>query len=582
MEYRIFGPPGTGKTTELSRQIKQAVLKRGPDSVVVASFTRAAAAELTGRELPLNPANLGTLHSLCYRSMGCPPVAEDRKGRKLWNDWVREHAPEQKHFELPAPGKDRDPDDPFDDPEEESSDDERGAEFLQRMRYLRARMVPETDPEWGASKFTQRRGRDKPGGLMHWYSLWKDFKREAGMIDFTDMVEHGLQMRPPSGASVLFFDEAQDFSALELAVCRHWGSQLPEDGRYILAGDDDQAIYSFRGATPERFLSPLPEEQKRVLAQSYRLPSAVKHSSQRWISQLSARESKEFFARRDPPDDPNGRIVFGHASALAADYTHPEGVIDSAGKGGTTMILALCGYMLDNVIAVMRARGVPFHNPYRKKNGRWNPLLRGSKRLEAFIAPLSHDRLWTWGELSYWLEVVDAKQSQLPRGIKSRVAKMGDDSEEQDKPVTREDLEAVFGSRERAEEWIKCDVEMWKRRVSNPESYKKIEYPVAVYLRGGRAALTSQPKIVVGTIHSVKGGQADNVFLFPDLSKKAMDDQARVGHDGVKYQMLPPLDEITDATRRVFYVGMTRAKEQLVICYPRNKRMCVPLHSRYV
>ena len=50
-EYRIFGPPGTGKTTNLTRQIRRAVDRYGPASVLVTSFSRAAATELIGRDL---------------------------------------------------------------------------------------------------------------------------------------------------------------------------------------------------------------------------------------------------------------------------------------------------------------------------------------------------------------------------------------------------------------------------------------------------------------------------------------------------------------------------------------------------
>jgi len=62
-EYRIFGPPGTGKTTNLSRQIRRAAERYGPESVLVTSFSRTAAAELAGRDLPISPDRIGTLHS---------------------------------------------------------------------------------------------------------------------------------------------------------------------------------------------------------------------------------------------------------------------------------------------------------------------------------------------------------------------------------------------------------------------------------------------------------------------------------------------------------------------------------------
>jgi superfamily I DNA/RNA helicase len=68
-EMKIFGPPGTGKTTTLSRQIRRAAERYGSDAVVVGSFTRAAARELVSRDLPLDEGQVGTLHALCYRQL---------------------------------------------------------------------------------------------------------------------------------------------------------------------------------------------------------------------------------------------------------------------------------------------------------------------------------------------------------------------------------------------------------------------------------------------------------------------------------------------------------------------------------
>lgn len=75
-EYRIFDPPGTGKITNLSRQIRRAVERFAENSVLVTSFSRATAAELAGREIPISPDCIGTLHSHCFRTLGTPDIAE--------------------------------------------------------------------------------------------------------------------------------------------------------------------------------------------------------------------------------------------------------------------------------------------------------------------------------------------------------------------------------------------------------------------------------------------------------------------------------------------------------------------------
>lgn len=64
-ERRVFGPPGCGKTTYVARQVQNAVAKVGAGNVFVASFTRAAAAELAGRDMA---APCATLHAHAYRA----------------------------------------------------------------------------------------------------------------------------------------------------------------------------------------------------------------------------------------------------------------------------------------------------------------------------------------------------------------------------------------------------------------------------------------------------------------------------------------------------------------------------------
>ena len=64
------------------------------------------------------------------------------------------------------------------------------------------------------------------------------------------------------------------------------------------------------------------------------------------------------------------------------------------------------------------------------------------------------------------------------------------------------------------------------------------------------------PRIKVSTIHSMKGGEADNVLVIPDISGAAY-----------KEFMVNPATE-----HRVYYVAVTRAKKALHIMLPETSR----------
>ena len=86
-EHHIVGPPGTGKTTTLVRWVADAVKKYGRDRVLVSSLTKTAAQEIRSRGVEIAKHNVGTLHSICYRMLGSPPLAESAVGKPGgWNE----------------------------------------------------------------------------------------------------------------------------------------------------------------------------------------------------------------------------------------------------------------------------------------------------------------------------------------------------------------------------------------------------------------------------------------------------------------------------------------------------------------
>jgi DNA helicase-2/ATP-dependent DNA helicase PcrA len=535
-EYRIYGPPGAGKTTSLARQIHRAVDKYGSAAVLVTSFSRAAAAELAGRNLPLDRDHVGTLHSFCYRALGRPRIAE--ADVEEWNQ-------ANPHLPITPASRQRKLDG------EEVGEDaaERGREgdsLLQQLNRLRGRMVQVSG--W-------------PCSVRQFHSRWQDYKQAHHLLDFTDLIEVAAQSFAvaPGNPSVIFADEAQDLNPMQLGLVRKWGERA---AYFILAGDDDQTIYSFTGAVPDAILDPdIPGDHKIILKQSYRVPRAVHQISDRLIRQVTRRQDKPYLPR--PEDGAVERISTG--GYKSPEYYILKSAVEHIEAGRTVMFLTACAYMLTPVIAVLRRNGIPFYNPYRRSNGFWNPLRLASSgssanRILALVA--AHPdyggdlHLWTYGDLASWTEWL-AGDHILKPGAAQKII-----STKPTTPVMLGDLIEVFqpealdclmtayegGSRKL--------VQWWRGRVG-AAFHGRIQFPADVVALRGPHALLDTPKVVVGTIHSVKGGQADVVYLFPDLSRSGDAGFNQGGAD-------------RDAVIRLFYVGMTRAREKLYICQPES------------
>jgi DNA helicase-2/ATP-dependent DNA helicase PcrA len=90
--------------------------------------------------------------------------------------------------------------------------------------------------------------------------------------------------------------------------------------------------------------------------------------------------------------------------------------------------------------------------------------------------------------------------------------------------------------------------------VFNLLSPKEISYIRAMLRRGEK--ITKQPRIRLSTIHAAKGGEATNVVLLTDITTRVYKN----------YQQNP------DDENRVFYVGITRTKENLYLIEPKTTR----------
>lgn len=517
-ESRVIGPPGTGKTTYLSNVLNNCANRYGSENVVALSHTRAAAAELVGRETLVPRSNVGTIHAMALRTLDQCEVAQSPQYLRAFE--------EQTHLKMtPA-----DPDDPTCDPSGGSD----GDKLLNEYSRLRNMMVP----------------RDLwPMDVLGFASQWEQFKGETGTVDFTDMLEGALETHyAPGRPSALIVDEVQDSTPLQFKLIQQWGQNVDT---LVCAGDIDQAIYEWAGADPGVFLAHKPARQT-VLAQSYRVPRAVHRLASDWISRVEEREPVEYL-----PTD-----ALGEVALCPATFKAPEAALDhieaDLAAGRTVMVMGSCGYMLAPLVSILRRLGVPFANPWRVKHGGWNPLLsRGEtstvKISRCFAAPFrgSGTEIWSLTQSQMWTSIT---KGLFKRGQRNVLDELPADTSPLDAFLTLlaalkdpEELERILlnGTPAEAMAWFAAHVQA--------DRTAPMPYLTAVVERGGPEALSEEPKLFVGTIHSFKGAEADSVYVFPDLSVQGW---------------LQWTGGNRDATMRLFYVAYTRARQRLTLCYP--------------
>lgn len=521
-EVRVYGPPGCGKTTYIAQQVRKEAEHRGAEKVMITSLTRAAAETIVGRDLPVPRENVGTLHSHCYRAIGGGTIAETK---------IAEFNAEYPQYAIT--GSDRD----VDDAEEESQTiNGPGDELLSAYRLARSRMTARENLKPAVAKFA---------------AAWDQWKQKRNYVDFTDLIERALSgvAVAPGDPQVIMVDEAQDHDTLEMALIRKWGRYAE---RIYIVGDPDQSIYEWRGSDPRAFMaSPVAPENRIVLSQSYRVSPPVHRMAARWIAQIRDRETVEYRPRQSP----------GQVRRIYSGHKRPAGVLRDLEQylraGKSVMILAACAYMLQGVTAELRAAGIPFHNPYRRKQGAWNPLraARGHSATDRVLAYLRPDddawpeghRLYNYGDLRLWTEPLKA-DGVLIRGMKEHIR-----MRPAEEPVSIGDLIGMF-TPEAWERIRELDLD-WYLAHTLKTRRRAVEFPITITRRRGAGDLRKKPQVIVGTIHSVKGGEADAVYLFPDLAPAAYAEWTAAG-------------AARDPLIRLFYVAMTRAAEDLILCAP--------------
>ncbi len=319
-----------------------------------------------------------------------------------------------------------------------------------------------------------------------------NYKKSFYLKDYTDMIEKFIVSKLCPKYDVVFIDEAQDLSPIQWKMF----DLLKKNSKHvILAGDDDQAIYGWAGADVKRFQQEPAKEI--VLPQSYRVPKQVQHIADNILSRIpeDRRIKKEWKAR-----DVDGNV---HPVMTLSDVPLYK---------GNWLILARYNDRLIKLKPELREMGIYFEYKNRK-----------SYKTRLYDAIQNFTR-WTNGSLLSISECRDLFE-YLGKDFPQKEERMYDLKE--------------FGY-SHTQRWY----EIFE---TEPED--------SLYIRDmlqSGEKLSEEARVKLSTIHSAKGGEAENVLLILDNTKTIR-------------EAVDKSPDKEDEENRIWYVGVTRAKQNLYI-----------------
>lgn len=528
---RLIGGAGTGKTTELLRIMSKVIDTGGvdADSIGFVSFTKAARREAASRAAEQFGASMKdletngwfrTLHSVCYKCLS--PVSGllsgDAESRKWICEWLQESVGGQ------------------------SLDDESYSSFDGATDADKALTV------WSAARNRLQTLREA------WECAWlsesqlpnfeyceritnryEEGKLLDHRLDFTDLLGRfaGYKFRvgghdqiQPEGwvpaVPVWFFDEQQDAGPLLDAVCKRLVAADSCRWAYVV-GDPFQSIYGFAGADSRCFMS-WPAVKERIMPKSYRCPKPIHQ-----LGEDVLRECSNYFDRKIEPADHYGEV---------GKFCHPREVIGEVDPRQSWLLIARSNYQAKRFANLLDEACVPWLPT--KGNGGWNApsrnLALGCLYNIEQGAPVSGEE---WAAAIKLLPSKHDGEELLERGTKKRFVDRAEAAKYDF--VLPPDL-GQLGATPRLMDVIRS--KQWRRMVDHGGRY------VGAVNQWGTEAVR-EINVRVGTIHSVKGAEADNVALLTTTSGTV--GRAAETTDG------------RDEENRIAYVGITRARKRLFV-----------------
>ncbi len=608
----VLAGAGSGKTRVLVHRIAWMVAVEGvsPYGVLAVTFTNKAAAEMRGRlekmlDISVGGMWVGTFHGLAHRLL-----------RIHWQD-----------VNLPQSFQILDSDDQYRMIRRvlKSLDvDEQRWPPRQVQWFINARKDDGLRPQHldaGHDPFQER--------MIEFYRVYEDTCQRAGLVDFAELLlrahelllnRHDVLEHYQQRFGSILVDEFQDTNTIQYAWIRLLAGQK---GNVFIVGDDDQSIYGWRGAKIEnihQFSVDFPGTQVIRLEQNYRSTGNILSAANALISHNTDRLGKELWTADDEGEPIRLYAAFNETDEARYVIDRIRDWIDQGNARRETAIL----YRSNAQSRVFEENLMMHGIPYRVYGGlrfferaEIRDALAYLRMIESRIDDAALERIINTPTrgigarsiaavrdiarvrgLPMWdaISCVIAEKGLAARALgalekfQAIINTLAEDSrglamyEQVSLMVEQCGLVEYYRNKEKGEKG-EARVENLEELVSAARNYERSEddqemTPLAAFL--SHAALEAgegqadpwEDCVQLMTLHSAKGLEFPMVFLC-----------------GVEEGLFPHQRSIKEPgrleeERRLCYVGMTRAEQQLFISYAEQRRIygsdMYPVPSRFI
>lgn len=578
----LLAGPGSGKTTTITKRVVNLIQEKKvtPSSILVVTFTKAAAREMKERFLrlckeknvnaPYEQVTFGTFHGVYYSIL-----------KYAYHLSVQNILSEERKYDI-----------------------------LKEIVY-RQKLTIEDEKEFFQG-LVQEISMVKNGRipLEHYYSancpddtfriIYQEYVKRcktSKLLDFDDILLYTYELLTNRNDilrgwqkrfTYILVDEFQDINQLQYDVVKLLAK--PEDNLFIV-GDDDQSIYAFRGAKPEimlHFPEDYPDAKTELLACNYRSASTIVELSQKVISKNLRRYKKELFADRmggNPvtiqafEDGKQEELYVKNQvqKLLKEGIPYEEmAVLYRTNSGARFLVETLMRYQIpfcmrdtlpnlyehwiaQDVISYIRiAMGERSRREFLRIMNRPN---RYFSRDALDDAQVSFEGLrWFYEEKDWMCDRIDKLEEDLntlnrmtPYGAINYI-RYGIGYEEylkeyaQYRKIKTEELFEVM-------EELALSAKGFK---SFSDWFVHIEEYTQQLKEQAKKQASEKKGITISTLHSIKGLEFDAVFLM-DVNEGSLPYHKAVTESSIEEE------------RRLFYVGITRARKFLWILYAKNR-----------